>query len=378
MKNAELTHIATLLEQASAPEEIFGDLAGTQVEKLAAARKIFLHIAKTVHPDANPGQEEARLAHSSFKTLSTFWEQAQEKIEDGTYGAKNLSGAFAPVTFSTAKGRYTLERLFTQGDLCNLYLGHALTSAEKKRVLLKVPLQPQDNDLGANEARVLRHLSVGKDYQEAKPFISQLLDAFSYEESTTGILRQVTILAYVEGFVSLKEVKAAYPGGIDPKDMAWIWRRVLVALAFAHANGVIHGCVLPTHILIHPEQHGVVLIDWSYAVLDPQTTHTWIKAISADYRAWYPAEVFARQVPGPGLDISMAASCMIYLLGGDPQQRTLPASVPWQIQSHLRGCTLPLPHQRPQDARALLQAFDQLLEHLWGPRRFHVFKMPRA
>lgn len=376
MENAELTHISTLLGNAHSPEDIFGALQGTPTEKLACARKIFLHIAKIVHPDTNPGVEETQQAHSSFKRLTLFWEQAQAKISDGTYGII-AAGAFAPFTMHTATGQYTLERLFCQGDLCNLYMGTVTNTAEKKQVLLKVPIHPQDNDLSVNEARILRHLRAGSSYQAARHFISQCVDAFPYEEQITGIMRQIIVLSYVSGLFTLKEIKEAYPRGIDAKDMAWIWRRVLLALDFAHTNKVIHGSVLPTHILIQPEQHGVVLIDWSYAVLDPAATHTWISAISADYRAWYPAEVFARQEPRPGLDIFMAASCMIDLLGGDPHQRTMPTSVPWQIQSHLHGCTLPLPHQRPQDARLLLQAFDELLEQLWGPRAFHVFAMPR-
>jgi serine/threonine protein kinase len=376
MANAELNHIGTLLEKAHAPEEIFGDLQGTPPEKLTSARKIFLHIAKVVHPDAHPGAEEAEQAHVAFKKLNILWEQAQARISSGTYGLKDAAEAFVPFTIQTATGQYTLERLLIRGDLCNLYVGTTIGVAGKKQILLKVPIHPQDNDLVANEARILRHLHAGKNAQAAHHFVSQLVDAFSYEEHATGILRRLTVLSYVEGLFSLKEVRQAYPRGLDARDMAWIWRRVLIALDFAHTNNVIHGSVLPPHILIHPEQHGVVLIDWSYAVLDPASTHTWVSAISSDYRAWYPAEVFARQEPQPGLDISMAGRCMIDLLGGDPQQRSMPDSVPWQIQSHLQGCTLPHPHQRPQDARILLQAFDELLERLWGRRTFHAFSMP--
>ncbi len=376
MENAELNRIDTLLEKAHSPEEIFGDLQGTPTEKLAAARKVFLHIAKIVHPDTHSGTTEEEQAHTSFKKLALFWEQAQAKIENGTYAAKEAAGTSAPFTIRTATSEYTLQRLLWRGDLCNLYAGTTSSATGKKQIILKVPVSPQDNDLSANEARVLRHLRASSDYPLARPFVSQLIDAFPYEEQTTGIMRRITVLSHVNGLFSLKEVKEAYPRGIDAKDMAWIWRRVLLALDFAHTNKLIHGGVLPTHILIHPEQHGVVLIDWSYAVLDPSATHTWISAISADYRAWYPAEVFARQEPQPGLDIYMAASCMIDLLGGDPQQHSMPAHVPWQIQNHLQGCALP--HQHPQDARVLLQEFDELLERLWGPRTFHVFSMPRV
>jgi hypothetical protein len=102
-----------------------------------------------------------------------------------------------------------------------------------------------------------------------------------------------------------------------------------------------------------------------------------VSAISAAHREWYPAEVFAKEVPTPGLDIFMAAKCMIYLLGGDPQKRTMPDTVPWRIQSYLKGCTLSNPQQRPQNAHTLLEAFDELSEQLWGPKKFHKFTMPK-
>lgn len=377
MENAELNRIDALLEKAHAPEEVFGTLEGPAEEKLAAARKVFLRIAKAVHPDTIEGVEDVAKAGSAFKKLALYWEQAQAKIGDGTYGLTDSAAAFAPFTLHAQRGQYTFERLLTRGDLCNLYVGSALSATGKKRVLFKVPVKPQDNDLVANEARVLRHLRAGTGYPAARHFTSELVDAFPYEEHATGIVRQITVLSYVEGLFSLQEVRAAYPCGIDARDMAWIWRRLLIALDFAHTNTVIHGCVLPPHILIHPAQHGVLLIDWSYAVLDPATTHAWVSALSTAYKTWYPAEVFAREEPHAGLDVFMAARCMIELLGGDPLQRTMPTGVPWQIQNHLKGCTLPHPHQRPQDAHVLLQEFDELLARLWGPRTFHAFFMPR-
>lgn len=289
MDNAELDRVTALLDKAQKPEEIFGELDGSQAEKLLAARKVFLRLAKLVHPDTAADTTDAGLQGAAFKKLAQFWEQAQAKINHGTYG--DISAAFQPLVIRTARGQWKLERLLTHGDICNLYLGSSLDERGKRRVLFKVPMQPQDNDLAANEAHILRHLRAGENYHAARHFVSQLVDAFPYEEQATGIVRHMTVLSYVDGLFSLKEVKEAYPQGIDVRDMAWIWRRLLIALDFAHTNRVIHGGVLPTHILIHPEEHGVVLIDWSYAVLDPAHTHAWIKAISSPYRAWYPSEV---------------------------------------------------------------------------------------
>lgn len=376
MENAELERINILLGKARSPEEIFGNLQGTSSEKLATARKVFLRIAKAVHPDIYAGTEDAEKADPTFKKLALLWEQAQAKIENGTYGRADGTGGFSPFVIHTARSEYTLECLLTRGDLCNLYIGSVTNAAKKQRVLLKVPAKPQDNDLVMNEARILRHLRASDNYRVARNFVSQFVDAFPYEERATGIVRHITVLTYTEGLFSLKEVKDVYPHGIDARDMAWIWRRLLIALDFAHTNQIIHGSVLPTHILIHPEQHGVILIDWSYAILDPTVTHERISAISSAYREWYPAEVLAREEPQPGLDIFMTGNCMIDLLGGDPRQRAMPADVPWQIQNHLKGCTLPHSHQRPQDARVLLKEFDELLEQLWGPRTFHAFSMP--
>ena len=239
-----------------------------------------------------------------------------------------------------------------------------------------MPIQPEDNDLMANEARILSHLRASKDYEKRRHSISQLINSFSYQEKATGIVRRANVFAYIEGFYSLQEVRETYPKGIDPKDMAWIWKRLLMVLGFAHTNKVIHGCVIPAHVMVHPKEHRVVLANWSYAVLDPAETDEQISIISDAYKEWYPADAFSEDVLTPGLDIYMAGKCMIELLGGDPHQRIMPETVPLRMQNYLKGCTLPNPHRRPQDVHKLLEAFDELSEQLWGPRTSHKFTMP--
>jgi hypothetical protein len=382
MQNAELERICTSLYQAHSPEEIFGNLVGTQAEMLDAARRTFRQMAKAVHPDLYEGTADFDKASAVFKKLAQFWEQAQIRIEHGVYGTTNPVETFKPFIIRTKKRQYTVERLLTRGDICGLYIGRGVPlwppTDKKGREILKVPMKPEDNDLMANEARILSHLRASENYETLRHFVSQLIDSFSYQEEATGIVRRVNVIAYIEGLYSLQEVREAYPKGIDPKDMAWIWRRLLIALGFVHNNKVIHGCIIPPHVMIHPEEHGVVLVDWSYAVLDPTTTEERISAISGEYREWYPAEVFTKEVPTPSLDVCMAAKCMIDLLGGNPHKRTMPETVPWRIQNYLKGCTLPNPLRRPQDAHKLLEDFDELIEQLWGPRTFHKFTMPEC
>jgi hypothetical protein len=374
VQNAEFERINTVLDNARIPEDVFGPASGTQ----ATTKSIFRQMAKTVHPDAYQRTADFARASAAFKRLAQFWALAQTKLEDGTYGIADMDSAIEPFIIHTRGLEYTVERLLTKGDLCSLYIGTSLFAGKKVPEIIKIPIQPADNDLVANEARILIRLQKGADYEQLKHFVSQLVDTFSYREEASGIIRNINVLSYATGFYSLKEVRDVYTQGLDPKDMAWIWRRLLIALGFAHHNGIIHGAVLPTHILLQPEQHGVMLIDWSYAVLNPGTTGEHISALSSAYRDWYPGEVFAKAIPTPGLDIMMAARCMVDLLGGDPQKQTMPATIPWQIQSHLKGCMLPQPQQRPQDAMVLLQEFDDLIERLWGPRRFRKFMMPKS
>jgi hypothetical protein len=76
----------------------------------------------------------------------------------------------------------------------------------------------------------------------------------------------------------------------------------------------------------------------------------------------------------------MSARCMISVLGGDPGTGDLPASVPGPIADILRT------HAR-YDARdvggriddplTLEKEFGRIAESVYGPRRYHPFRMPR-
>ncbi|HEU5226722.1 MAG TPA: hypothetical protein VFU49_02840, partial [Ktedonobacteraceae bacterium] len=262
MYSAELERIFSSLAQARCAEEVFGVLSGSQDQQLDAARRLFRQMAKAVHPDLFQAHADFKQADATFKKLVYFWEQAQARIENGSYGTTAPTEEFVPFSIRTKKRHYAVERQLARGDISALYVASAIPDS-KPDCLLKIPVRPQDNDLLSNEARVLAHLRASADYPRLRHFVSQLVDSLAYQEQTSGVVRQINVLAYLDGFYSLKEVRQIYPQGIDPRHMAWIWRRLLVALGFAHLNNVIHGAVLPTHVLIHPRLHGVILIDWS-------------------------------------------------------------------------------------------------------------------
>ena len=62
-----------------------------------------------------------------------------------------------------------------------------------------------------------------------------------------------------DGLRSLREVRAAYPAGLDGRDWAWMARRLLMVL---DAVDVRNGALGLDSVLIHPEEHGVVVTGW--------------------------------------------------------------------------------------------------------------------
>jgi serine/threonine protein kinase len=234
---------------------------------------------------------------------------------------------------------------------------------------LKVVRGVGDNDLASNEARVLGHLypPEAKD-EKFYRYLPRLLGAVEHEG------RQTNVFTFLEDYVSMAAVLEAYPNGIDYRDLAWMFKRLLVAIGFAHSRGVVHGAVLPPHVMIHPTGHGAKLIDWSYAVKSEDKTS--IRAYPAPWRAYYAPEVFAKQLPTAATDIYMAAKCCVALLGGSLSNNELPASVPDEVQSLLAECLVEAPSQRPQDAWDLHERFDGLLRKLVGKPKYRPFQLP--
>src|SRR5690606_6533500 len=104
------------------------------------------------------------------------------------------------------------------------------------------------------------------------------------------------------------------------RDAAWMWRRLLVGIGFAHRTGVLHGAVLPDHVMIHPEDHGLVLVGWCHSVTAPDGHDgAWpsgrVPAMVDRYADMYPPEVPQRLPASPATDVFMATRCMTRLMG---------------------------------------------------------------
>lgn len=303
-----------LVEAARGPDDLFG----------TDGARAYRRLAQLTHPDTCPGDTRAAQA---FAKLGTLWRQHR----DG-HGL-----------------------LVARGDVANLY--------QVRDGLLKLVRDPADNDLMRAETIALGALRT-RVQAPLRAYFPEQVRAQRRRDPNSGVERRANVIVRLDGFRNLAEVRDAFPGGVDPRDAAWMWRRLLVAAGAAHRAGLIHGAVLPEHVMIHPGEHGLVLVDWCYSGPVPAIRlRTGVKR----YLDWYPPEVLAAEPAGPDLDIWLATRCMTELVG---------PRMPAPMAAFARGCLLASPSRRPADAWLLLAEFDELLGRLYGPRTFRPFAMP--
>jgi hypothetical protein len=362
-----LEGLAKLLEAALNYFEFFGPLGNSQTQQASTLKKKFRKLASIAHPDSYSDQSRKQLAENVFRSLNIFHDQAKEAIANHTYGQRIVYA-----TFSTDAGKHEILGQNNSGDLCDVFEAESHIDGLVLDSIVKIAHNASDNDLLQREQRVLEHFVASSILPEYEPFVTKLVDSFAHDSG--GEARQANVIAVPDkGFMDLEKLKTYFPHGADPLHVAWIWRRTLIALGYAHENGIIHGAVFPSHILIHPTQHGVVLADWCYSSIETNKKFPPLDVVVDRFRHWYPPEVEAKTSPSAATDISIAAKSMIDLLGGNPLTGEMPESVPREMQSYFRGCTVKSQRGRPQSTFQALGEFDHLLEELGGsfyPRKY--------
>ncbi len=328
----DLDEALARVRAARSPAQLFGaDDDGARVYRT---------LARIIHPDRVPADRVAE-ATAAFARLATLWSSVRRRVivsPTATYQVGVRAGHDEVADYLVGR----------QSDM---------------DVLLKVAHRPIDNDLLEREAELLGRVWSGIEPKH-RAYLPALRESFTYRDTASGADRTVNVFDHAPGLVSLAAVGAAYPVGLDARDVAWMWRRLLVALGLAHRAGVVHGAVLPDHVLIEPAEHGLVLANWCYAADGPWPL---VPALVRRYRDWYAPEIVTRHRATEGSDIYLATRCMVALMGD---------RAPAPLARFARGCLRPSPAARPDDAWLLLAELDDVLGHLYGPRRFRTFAVP--
>ena len=166
-------------------------------------------------------------------------------------------------------------------------------------------------------------------------------------------------LALVMGFIAGKTIAQIVEklGPIEPEHVAWISQRVLHALFFIHVHGVIHGDLKPQNIIIPPDSHNAVLVDFGLSMIKPR---------AADKAKGYtdlfaPPEQMAGQVLIPESDLYSLGMTMIFALTGGDVRRMMKKEVPHSVPAPMCEFIRDLIHRDPLD-RPRVWEKDNLLE----------------
>ncbi len=335
---------AEMVEEAEGFTDILGDYDDEE-----EPTRVFRRLSRVLHPDYHAGKPTEARAAAAFAKLATLWEEYKT-------GPKTA----ATLVITTRKRTYAMcSTPAYKGEVANLYRAvHQAPDGSEVVSWLKMARSPREAVFVQREALVLRRLQADghEDFRYGAPTI---LESFRHRDNAAKVDRQCLVREYEEGLITAADVHAAYPAGLDPRDVAWIWRRLLTVVGWAHQVGVVHGAILPEHIVLHPKKHRVMLVGWGRSV---ETGGT-LTSIPKGTNRWYPAEVFNKQPATEATDIYMATRCMEYLLVSHNIRALL---------AFARGCTF----VRPTDAWGLKDEFTDLIEGLWGRRKYRELVMP--
>jgi serine/threonine protein kinase len=289
--------------------------------------------------------------------------EAENLLQTGAYG--KVRKAVVEAVLKSRTGVYKVHKEYRVGEVADLFLGE---TDKGQKCLLKVVRHPSENDLLDFEARTLAelHKQTGDKAKTFQKYLPKLLDSFPLIEG--GKHRRVNVLDVAEDYVSLAEIHAAYPDGIDPRDAAWMIRRVFEVLGWIHELGYVHGAVLPEHVLVHPTGHGARLVGWSYAVKTGQR----LLAVSALRKDMYPPSVMSRKPATPVLDVQLVRECATILLSD--KNGLLRADVPKALSAFLTKCK----SGKVLDGWDAYREYNEVLKKCYGKREYRAFAMPTS
>jgi hypothetical protein len=342
---SELKMMLERLETACCPEDVFGgaDVA-TSYRKLARA----------CHPDLHRDPLAARV----FQRLAEFKAVAEERQRDGLWGRRIPLPHCAPLVL----GAYTVRRAAVHGDVADVY-----TTADDALVV-KVARDAGDNDLMRAEASALETLKeIPTLVVEGVP---RLDGSFAVDGSWK---RQAHALTAFPGFVTAEQIREAMT--VDARTAVWMMKRVLALLSWAHHFGLVHGAILPPHVLFYPDndgsgkrdarKHSVRVIDWCYSV--DRKTRTRLSAWVPAWKEQYAPELLDKSYLGPESDLYMTAALIRYLAGG----------LPARLEAVIERCLDHDPKKRYPKAEHAMEAWSAAARAEFGSPRWHEFNLPR-
>ena len=275
--------------------------------------------------------------------------------------------------FSLGESHWTEGPLLARGEISDVYAARR-ARWPTERAVVKVLREDRERERFDHEWDVLRQLQRSAAPQAAA-LLGRLPEPIAHGEAAGAAFagRRVSIRRWAGGFThTLEAFQHAFPGGIEPRASVWIWRRILEVLAFLHGEGLVHGAILPCHLLVEDGEHGIRLVGLGCA----DRPGTSLRTVVERFAAHYPATVTASRRLSIAADVAMSARCMAAVLGGEPAQGSVPSRVPAPLATVLREVALS-GAAGPDAAWVLRERLGAVAREVFGPPAFCPLEMPR-
>lgn len=315
-----------LIYSGRSAREILGDNPGLQ----------FKRFSRMCHPDMFTDPAQKKIASDMFARLSAMYASLNGKVTT------------APILV----GKWVLDQNMAavSGDLADV---HFAEHPQHGPAVLKIVRDESDNDLMDREASALQALKSSTLAAKYMKYVPHLIEKFEASD------RRVNALPVVAG-VPLSQLPDLYEI-TDFRHIVWMFNRLLTALWVTHSTGLVHGAVTPDHLLYIPEDHGMVLIDWTAST---DAADNPIPCKSNEYYGYYPPEVDNKRVY-PGTDIYMAACCIRHLV-----DIVVDGKAPNGFQPILDWCTAGSIHSRPGSVQEVQERWKAAALKEFGKPKF--------
>jgi serine/threonine protein kinase len=179
------------------------------------------------------------------------------------------------------------------------------------------------------------------------------------------------VMSYIPGKTLEKIIKEV--DSLDPESVCWIAERSLNILKYLHYNGVVHGDVKPKNVIIQPESHNIVLVDYGLSAIRPSG-----KDENKGYTPYFASpEQKKGKVLVPESDFYSLGMTMIYALGGNVETKKIPDSVPETFSDFIKRLIVYDVSERPNwEKEDLFDSLVDLRSKLFGRRHSGLKKIP--
>lgn len=286
-----------------------------------------------------------------------FLNEAKDVLSDVDKRREHDAALKPPKVKGARIGSYRILDQIAEGGFGVTYRGVHEFSGMLVCIKHSLNISPADEALMLEEAKAvwdLRHWS-----------IPAMRDIIRLEDGSVAI-----VMSYVPGsnLQQLVEKK----GPIEAEHVCWITERVLNALCYLHDNKVVHGDVKPANIIVQPDSHQVVLVDYGLSLVRPGKGST-----NKGYTPMFASpEQRDNRTLLPESDLYSLGLTMIYALGGDPVKIRVPAHVPEPICEFIRKLilrdVLARPNWKKED---LLRSMSDVRQAAFGRRASNMKPM---